>query len=32
VERATAKGKDSLNLRDKRLNVLPEQIADIPKC
>lgn len=32
VERASAKGKDSLNLHDKRLNGVPEDIANIPNC
>jgi len=32
VERAAAKGKDSLSLHDKRLNVVPEGIANIPNC
>merc|ERR1711865_1364797 len=32
VERATAKGKDALILHDKRLNLVPEDIANIPDC
>ena len=32
VERTTEKGKCHLSLQNKRLNTVPEEIADIPNC